>query len=120
MAVGGDDVVDAWYREQDGEVRGKLDALLEHLGSRHRADWRRPHFDLLTGICKGLGEIRLGARSGEHRVLGFFGPDRMTFTLVSCFKKTRESDTENACRVGQIRRKDVVYDVSRARRCSFP
>ena len=89
MAVGGDDVVDAWYREQDGEVRGKLDALLEHLGNRHRSDWRRPHFDLLSGICKGLGEIRLKARSGQHRVLGFFGPERMTFTLVTCFKKTR-------------------------------
>jgi hypothetical protein len=120
MALGGDDVVDAWYRGQDGEVRGKVDALLEHLGNRHRAAWRRPQFDLLAGICKGLAEIRIKARSGEHRLLGYFGPERMAFTILTCFKKTRDADTDAACRIGQIRRKDVAYDVSRARPCSFP
>jgi hypothetical protein len=120
MTMGGSDLVDDWYRVQDGEVRGAVDALLEHLGNRHRAMWRRPQFDLLSGICRGLGEIRIKARSGEYRILGYFGPDRMAFTLLTCFKKSRDADTDAACRIGQVRRKEIATDVSRARSCSFP
>lgn len=120
MTMGGVDVVDAWYREQDGEVRGKVDALLEHLGNRQRDAWRRPQFDLLSGICNGLGEIRVKVRSGDYRILGYFGPERMAFTLLACFKKTRDSDTNGACRTANLRRKDVYLDVSRARDCRFP
>lgn len=120
MNRGGVDVVDAWYREQDGEVRGKVDALLEHLGYRQRAAWRRPQFDLLAGICKGLGEIRVKARSGEYRLLGRFGPERMEFTILNCFKKTRDADTDNACRVAHVRGREIELDVSRTRECRFP
>ena len=120
MTMAGEDVVDAWYREQDGEVRGKFDALLEHLGNRQRGDWRRPHFDLLSGICKGLGEFRVKARSGEYRVLGCFGLERMAFILLIGFKKTRDSNTNAACRTAHTRRKEVFYDAARARPCRLP
>jgi hypothetical protein len=120
MTMADSDVIDAWYRAQDGEVRGKIDAVLEHLSNRPRNEWRRPHFDVLSGVCQGLAEIRIKARSGQYRMLGYFGPERMTFTLLNGFKKTRESDTNNACRAGQIRRKEVSHDVSRARECRFP
>jgi hypothetical protein len=121
MSSAGNDVVDAWYRAQDGEVRGKVDALLEHLGNRKRDDWRRPQFDLLSGnTCKGLGEVRAKTRGGQYRLLGYFGPHQMTFTVLACFKKTRKNDTNPACELSQKRRKEVASDVSRARQCSFP
>ncbi len=118
--MGGSDLIDAWYQARDGEVRGKIDATLEHLANRPRSEWRRPQFDLLTGVCQGLAEIRIKARSGQYRLLGYFGPERMTFILLNSFKKTRDSDTDDACRIAQIRRKEVLADVSRARECRFP
>jgi len=121
MSLGGSDLVDDWYRGQDGEVRGRVDAILEHLGSRGRDAWRRPLFDLLSGgPCKGLAEIRIKARSGQYRLLGYFGPERSVFTILSCFKKTRLADTEDSCRSAQVRRKEIGIDVSRARKCEFP
>jgi hypothetical protein len=118
--VTGSDLIDEWYREQDGEVRGNVDAVLEHLGNRQRDAWRRPQFDMLSGVCKGIAEIQVKARSGQYRLLGCFGPERLVFTLLICFKKTRASDTEHACRTAQNRRKEVDLDVSRAGGCRFP
>jgi hypothetical protein len=66
------------HREQDGEVRGNVDAVLEYLGNRQRDAWRRPP---LSDVCKGLAEIRVKARSGQYRLLGCFGPERLVFTL---------------------------------------
>jgi Phage derived protein Gp49-like (DUF891) len=87
MSMADCDVIDAWYRAQDGEVRGKIDALLEHLGNRPRNEWRRPHFDVLSGVCQGLAEIRIKARSGQYRMLGYFGPEHITFTFLNGSRK---------------------------------
>jgi hypothetical protein len=49
--------------------------------------WCRPNgFDLLTGKkyapYRGLGKLRFKAEV-QHRPLGFFGPERKTFTLLA-------------------------------------
>lgn len=117
----GADVIDAWYKLQDEEVQGELDAILEFFQNRPNAEWRRPKFDTLTGqTCKGLREVRISTASGAYRLLGYFGPERQEFTLLIGFQKKRESDTENNCKIAQQRRREVENDGTRARKCTFP
>ena len=117
----GIDLIDGWYQVQDEDVQSAMDAILEFFQNRPNSDWRRPQFDALKGqTCKGLHEIRISAKSGKYRILGFFGPQRMEFTLLIGFHKKRDSDTERACRNAQPRKKEVEDDRTRARRCTFP
>src|ERR1700674_2902136 len=45
--------------------------------------WCRPNgFDRLSGKYRALGKLRFKVASVQHRPLGFFGPERKTFTLL--------------------------------------
>jgi len=117
----GADVIDEWYKLQDEEVQGEIDATLEFFQNRPNAEWRRPKFDTLTGqACQGLREIRISAASGVYRIFGCFGPARQEFTLLIGFQKKRESDTERNCKIAQPRKREVDDDETRARKCIFP
>ena len=117
----GADVIDEWYKLQDGEVQAEMDATLEFFQYRPNTEWRRPKFDTLQGeTCIGLREIRISAASGEYRVLGYFGPARQEFTLLIGYHKKRDSDTDRACQKAQVRKGEIENDGTRARKCNFP
>lgn len=113
----GQDLIDEWYVQQDAEVRANVDTTIEFLGTRPRHEWVRPQFDLLSD---GIGEIRIKARSGHYRLLGYFGPTRLTFTLLKPFHKGRKSDTDKAIKTAKTRRKETEEYVFKSKECFFP
>jgi hypothetical protein len=55
-------------------------SFLEHLD---RDQWKRPEFDVLTGVnYRGMGEIRFYGERKKYRLFGYFGPSRLHFTLL--------------------------------------
>lgn len=81
----GDDLFDQDYKRQAPEVRAEFRATLNGLLAQPDiTGWSRPNgFDRLTGKkFRALGKLRFKVRNVQHRPLGFFGPERMTFTLL--------------------------------------
>jgi hypothetical protein len=113
---GRDDVTD-WYHEQGDAVQAAVDVAIEYLSQRPRNEWRRPHFDLLSGKkLKGIGEIRLDSDRVEYRILGWFGPNRPDFTLlIAASKKGKNYTPKSALATACKRRDALMQDGSRCR-----
>lgn len=111
---GARDLIQDWYSSATEEAQAELDNALDFLGQRDRSEWRRPQFDSLHRECKGLGEIRIKANSVQHRIIGFFGPQPATFTLlIHATEKDRKFNPKNACDVAQRRRSEVELNPAR-------
>ncbi len=120
LSTSGRDKIEDWFTSQTPTVQAEFLVRLEYLMEHPRQDWRRPHFDILKRECKGLGEIRFKADRLQHRMLGFFGPNRMEFTLVfPAIEKDRKFVPKSACNIGLRRKTEVLKDGSRAKRCEF-
>lgn len=102
-----------WYNQQSDEVQAAFDVSLEFLAQRSRDEWRRPHFDQLSGQMRQIGEIRFKVDK-QYRVLGFFGPNRWDFTMViGCTKKGSVYDPPSALSTALERRDQVLSDGER-------
>ena len=70
------------------EAETNLTATLELLQVVDRKYWVRPQFDVLHGRqYHGMGEIRFGGDGKSYRIFGYFGPNRMQFTMLSGHEK---------------------------------
>ena len=118
LSDGGRDVIRDWYDEQTSEVQAEFDVALSYLREQPPAQWVRPSFGTLTGECAGLGEIRFKANKVQHRPIGFFGPERMQFTLLLCaIEKGRKFIPKNTCDTAQKRKTIVLKNKERADEC---
>lgn len=88
-APGGGRPVDKFVAELGPEAENDLAAILEDLQVLERKFWRRPQFDILHGNnYHGLGEVIFNGDNKTYRLFGWFGPQRLCFTLlVGCIKK---------------------------------
>jgi hypothetical protein len=115
----GRDVIDDWRGRQSDEVCAAFDVALEYLVQRHRTEWQRPDFDLLSGKMREIGEIRLKVDK-QYRILGFFGPSRSEFTLLlAASKKGKTYDPVSALETALERMAQVKSDGRRSRACAF-
>jgi hypothetical protein len=99
--------LDDWYEGLELESFNKFSAVLEHLEVLPRNYWRRPHFDVLHGDqYHGMGEIRFKGDHKVYRVFGWFGPERLQFTLLhGCIKQRSDLTAEMEL---ARRRRDLV------------
>jgi hypothetical protein len=119
-ALGGTGSYNGWYASLPVQVQTEIDNVLEILAATRK--WPKELAKELDGSCEGLAEIiveLLGAdeQSEHYRLLGFFGPGRMDFTLLFGFRKTTASDYGAACRSALTRKEGVIRDGRRAPPC---
>lgn len=101
----GKDVIREWYDSRTPEAQAEFDNTLDFLAARERPEWKRPQFDLLRNECAGLGEIRFKANKIQHRIIGYFGPQRLHLTLlVAAIEKDRKFIPKSTCSTAQRRR----------------
>ena len=104
----GEDEVAIWYGSQSTKVRATFDRRLHDLQQMAPHEWREPYTKQLEGNCDGLVEIRFKADRVQHRPLGFYGPDKLEFTIVLCaIEQGDRFDPLDACVIA-LRRKDEI------------
>lgn len=88
--------VDEWQVRLEPDSFNKFSAVLEHLEVLPREFWRRPHFDVLHGDqYHGMGEIRFKGDRKVYRIFGWFGLERLQFTLLhGCIKQRSDLTAE--------------------------
>lgn len=84
-----------------------------------------PEVKPLRGACAGLTEIKFDFRLGEAeihlRILGFAGPGKNEFTLLTGFQKKKSNAVYGAeCSKANERKDGVMRDARRALPCGFP
>lgn len=100
-ATNGGDVVRDWYSVATPEVQAAFDNRIRILRVRPPGTWRRPWVDSMHGY-PGLIEIRFEADGVQWRPLGFYGPERLQFTITLVAeergKKIPSTDCKRALR----------------------
>ncbi len=88
-APGGGKPIDKFVTELGVEAETSLSATLELLLAVERKYWIRPQFDVLHGEKYArMGEVRFDGDNKTYRLFGYFGPNRLQFTLLlGCIKK---------------------------------
>jgi hypothetical protein len=96
--------------------QAKVLRMLEYLVDRRRDEWKRPHFDLLHGPAKGLGEIILKKIGGvQTRLIGFFDQQRSIFNVVLVVtKKQSQFDPRDWIYTSHSRKKDILINPEKA------
>jgi hypothetical protein len=109
------------YREQTVEARMEFHATIRLLRDRAlRGDWCRPEFDMLGGKHREIGKLRFKANSVQHRPLGFFGPWKNTFTLLTwATERDWKFSPPGVCDRALDRMKLVIEDTVRAHEFDF-
>lgn len=93
-ASGRNDVL-TWYEELARKDRSTVLNVLQYLRDQPREKWARPDFALLHGL-DGMGEFIFKFGGVQNRLIGFFGPFRMSYTiLLPVLKKGRSFDPRN-------------------------
>lgn len=111
VSQSGKNEIAEWVRNElspTGEE--KFEARLDYLGGVERHEWKRPHFAPLKD-CDGITEIRFPADKKEHRVFGFFGPERHEYTMVLGWIK-KNGDYGPECKIA-INRMKLIQSAGR-------
>lgn len=91
---GGGGIYD-WFSGLSGAYRAQVFTVLELLRAEPRWDETVEEVKDLRGACEGLTEIIIDFSVGETevhiRILGFHGPGRGEFTLLTGFEKTNDN-----------------------------
>ena len=104
----GVEAVKDWYARQSAKVQAGFDNRVANLRQMRPEEWRAPYSKQLDGECDGLVELRFKADRVQRRPLGFFGPQRMEFTLLFfAIEKDGTFVPRDACQQA-LRRRDVV------------
>jgi hypothetical protein len=121
-AAGGADLFDRDYSRQVVEVRAEFRATLNGLLAQEDiTGWSRPNgFDRLSGKYRELGKLRFKVAKVQHRPLGFFGPERKTFTLlIWATERDGKYDPPNVRDTALRRMAQVKQNPRRADECNF-
>jgi len=88
-APGGGRPLDRFIAELGEDAENNLSAILEYLQVLERKYWTRPQFDVLHGEkYRRMGEIRFDGEKKTYRIFGYFGPEKLNFTMLwGCEKK---------------------------------
>jgi hypothetical protein len=119
---GGRDLFDRDYDRQALKVRAEFRAALNGLLAQEDiTGWCRPNgFDRLSGRYRELGKLRFRVASVQHRPLGFFGPERKTFTLlIWATERDGKFDPPDVRETALRRMAEVKQNPKRAHDCNF-
>lgn len=107
----GDEEVTTWYAAQTPTIQAAFDQRVRNLSQMQPHEWREPYTKQLEGPCDGLVEIRFKADRVQQRPVGFYGPDRMEFTIVLMAREIGDRfEPQDACEIAQARKTDVLGD----------
>lgn len=101
--------LDEWLTGLEVDSFNAFSDILNRLEVLPRHEWKRPDFDVLHGDqYQGMGEIRFKADRKVYRVIGWFGPGRVSlrFTLLDACKKQRADITD--CYESARKRRDIL------------
>jgi len=121
-SAGGGDLFDRDYSRQGPEVRAEFRATLNGLLAQEDiSGWCRPNgFDRLSGKYRELGKLRFKVANVQHRPLGFFGPERRTFTLlIWSTERDGKFDPPTVRDTALRRMTEIKQNPRRARECNF-
>jgi hypothetical protein len=109
-ASGRDDVRE-WYDALAAPSRAVVLNVLQYLRVQERQNWARPDFGPLHGKCASMGELRFKFGGVQNRLIGYFGPNRMNFTiLLPLTKRGRTFDPRDWENTALRRRAEVEAD----------
>jgi len=116
--------IHGWYSGLSPEFRAEIDATLELLALDRDLD-AVEQVERLHGACEGLTEIIVDfcvRKTEVHiRILGFDGPGRDEFTLLTGFEKEKDNAIYGYyCPQAHQRKQGVMRDGRRAPPCRFP
>jgi hypothetical protein len=98
-----------WYDGLPESTRGTVWAKIRFLKQQPRHYWKRPQFDELHGDGNGLGEIRFKLDNVQNILIGYFGPERMEFTIVAhAIEKGTRYRPPNAIKTAQARKRENI------------
>src|SRR6266852_4655747 len=115
--------IHAWYSQLSPEFRAEIDSAMELLALEDSLG-DIPEVKSLRGACEGLTEIKLDFASGDAeihlRILGFDGPNKSEFTLLTGFQKENNNAVYGVeCAKAHERKSGVIRDGRRAPPCGF-
>ncbi len=106
-----------WMDSIGVRPKAKINAILKNLSETPQTEWHRSR---AAEKLKGQGdlwEIKAFASDIQWRPIGFFGPDRGTFTLlVGAIEKDRRLLPPTVLATAQARKASVLADPKRHRR----
>jgi len=116
--------VHVWYNQLAPEFRAEIDSTMELL-CLEKSLAESPEIKPLRGACEGLTEIKIDFKFGTAkihlRILGFDGPDKSEFTLLTGFQKQNNNAIYGVeCLKAHERKEGVIRDGRRAPPCGFP
>jgi hypothetical protein len=119
---GGGGGIYEWFNGLSGAYRAQIITVLELLRAEPRWDDDVEEVKDLRGACEGLTEIIVDFLVGEieiHiRIIGFRGPGRGEFTLLTGFEKTNDNAIYGFyCAQANQRMEGVLRDERRAPPC---
>jgi hypothetical protein len=132
-ATGGGGGIHNWYNGLPPAHRAEVDAILELLALEDDLSGIA-EVKALRGACEGLTEIKIDfeeervTTDGDRekveihlRILGFDGPAKGEFTLLTGFQKENNNAIYGPYCVSALERKNgVINDGRKAKPCSFP
>ena len=100
-----------WVRDElSAKGEEKFEARLDYLGGVENHEWKMPYIYPLTN-CDGVSEIRFDVDKKQHRVFGFFGPERHEYTMVLGWIK-KNGDYGPECQIA-IQRMKLIKSTER-------
>lgn len=97
-----------WYSQQSDAIQAAFDTSLLHLAQI--VNWREPLAKKLEN-ANGIIEIRFKAGGVQQRPLGFYGPNRMQFTILVCaIEKNNRFVPPDAIAIAENRKAEVEQD----------
>jgi hypothetical protein len=122
---GGGGGIHVWFGELHPRYRAQVLSVLELVSAeKDLRDFSEDEIKSLHGACDGLTEIIIDFLAGENevtiRILGFEGPGRGEFTLLTGFQKFNDNSIYGFyCPQAQRRKEGVLRDGRRAPPCPF-
>ncbi len=119
---GGGGGIYEWFNALSGAHRAQIVTVLELLQAELRWDESIEEVKNLRGACEGLTEIIVDFFVGEYeihvRILGFHGPSRGEFTLLTGFEKNNDNSIYGFyCAQAKQRMEGVLKNERRAPLC---
>ncbi len=86
--MNGVNIVKDWLDLLDPKTKAKVNARLGTLEQLDRTEWKMPWTEVLTGDKDGLIAVRIKYNRIQYRLLGYDGPERGEFTLLTHCKES--------------------------------
>ena len=101
----GYNVAQTWYGSEQGAVQAEFDLLLRTIRQRSNVEWSQMRASTnLKGNYQGLTELKFTVNKVRYRPVGFFGPTKQTFTILTVATK---QNFDAQCKIA-LKRKPIV------------